>query len=266
MSQLPYLLEGEALHRSFGGRKVLRGINVHVRAGEFVCLIGRSGAGKSVLLRILAGLDANFAGITSVSAPLGVVFQDARLLPWLRVGTNVTLGLSGTSAADTDAVLAEVGLPGRGHAWPRQLSVGEAQRVALARTLIRRPEMLLLDEPFSALDAFTRLEMQQLLHEVVSRRGAAALFVTHDLDEALTLADRVLMLQGGEITHDVAVPEDPADEDLAQLRAFLLGQLISPTADRIAVGSRGVAPPSLLKRRRELRAGQPAAGMREEGP
>jgi sulfonate transport system ATP-binding protein len=259
MSQLPYLLVGEALHRSFGDRNVLRGVDVHVHAGEFVCLIGRSGAGKSVLLRILAGLDANFAGVAAVSAPLGVVFQDPRLLPWLRVGTNVTLGLSQTSVADTEAVLAEVGLPGRAQSWPRELSVGEAQRVALARTLIRRPEMLLLDEPFSALDAFTRVEMQDLLRDVVSRRGAAALFVTHDLDEALVLADRVLVLQQGEITHDVAVPEDPCDEELVQLHAYLLLQLISSTGDPSALARRRFQTAALLKRRRERRSVKPVA-------
>jgi sulfonate transport system ATP-binding protein len=240
-------------------------VDVHVRAGEFVCLIGRSGAGKSVLLRILAGLDVHFSGTTTVSAPLGMVFQDPRLLPWLRVGTNVTIGLSGADDAEIDLVLAEVGLPGRGHSWPRELSVGEAQRVALARTLMRRPRMLLLDEPFSALDAFTRVEMQNLLHDVVSRRGAAALFVTHDLDEALVLADRVLVLQRGVITHDVAVAENPTDDELAQLRAYLLLQLMPSPGDPHMARARRFQTAALLEQRQRLRSVDPAARPGLEG-
>jgi sulfonate transport system ATP-binding protein len=222
VSESPSLLSGAALRRSFGDREVLRGVDVRVREGEFVCLVGRSGAGKTVLLRILAGLDSDFTGVAAAAAEIGVVFQDPRLLPWLRIGANVVLGLSARDPDDIEAVLAEVGIAGRSKAWPRQLSVGEAQRVALARTLVRSPGVLLLDEPFSALDAFTRAEMQNLLREVVSRRRTAALLVTHDLDEALALADRVLVLHEGRITHDIAVPADCTDENLAELRGDLL--------------------------------------------
>jgi sulfonate transport system ATP-binding protein len=249
----PASLAGKDLRRSFGDRDVLRGVDIQVRQGEFVCLVGRSGAGKTVLLRILAGLDRDFAGATSASTSIGVVFQDSRLLPWLRVGANVVLGLPASSSATMDSVLTEVGLAGRSQAWPRHLSVGEAQRVALARTLVRSPGVLLLDEPFSALDAFTRAEMQDLLHRVVVRRRAGALLVTHDLDEALALADRVLVLRDGRIVQNIPVPGDATDDDLADLRSSVFRWLQAEQAEGGRSRRRRWQGRALVNRRRELR-------------
>ena len=163
-----------------------------IAPGEFVAVLGRSGSGKTTLLRLLAGLDRGSpASSTTGSAP-AVVFQDPRLLPWRSALDNVALGLRGTDArARAAAALAEVGLAGREDAWPRQLSGGQRQRVALARALVREPDLLLLDEPFSALDALTRIAAQELVSELWRRHRPAVLLVTHDVEEALLLADRI---------------------------------------------------------------------------
>nr|WP_051111040.1 ABC transporter ATP-binding protein [Rhodococcus rhodnii] len=191
--------------RSFGTRTVLDGIDLSIRAGEFVALLGRSGSGKSTLLRALAGLDhgVDGDGDIAVAQRLSVVFQDSRLLPWTRVLGNVTLGLRGGDAADLGrAVLADVGLAGRESAWPAELSGGEQQRVALARSLVRRPSLLLADEPFGALDALTRIRMHALLRELCAKYRPGVLLVTHDVDEAVALADRVLVLDSGRFVAD----------------------------------------------------------------
>jgi sulfonate transport system ATP-binding protein len=206
------------LRRGFDGRGVLDGVNLEIRSGEFVALLGRSGSGKSTLLRALAGLDGMDRGTGAARLdPLGsgevtaparraVVFQDARLLPWARLLDNVILGLSDAGArARGQAALEEVGLGGRERAWPMELSGGEQQRAALARSLVREPELMLLDEPFGALDALTRLRMHELLRELCARHEPAVLLVTHDVDEAIELADRVLVLDGGKIELDVRV-------------------------------------------------------------
>ncbi|GAB4057508.1 ABC transporter ATP-binding protein [Catellatospora paridis] len=196
------------LRRGFGARTVLDGLDLEIGAGEFVALLGRSGSGKSTLLRALAGLDRDVAGTGLIDVPVqsSVVFQDARLLPWQRVLDNVVLGLPGPDAPRRGrAALAEVGLAGREQAWPHQLSGGEQQRVALARALVSEPELLLADEPFGALDALTRLRMHDLLRELCARHRPAVLLVTHDVDEAVTLADRVLVIDQGRITVDTAI-------------------------------------------------------------
>jgi sulfonate transport system ATP-binding protein len=249
----PASLAGEDLRRSFGDREVLRGVDIQVRQSEFVCLVGRSGAGKTVLLRILAGLDRDFTGATSASTSIGVVFQDSRLLPWLRVGANVVLGSPASGLTVVGPVLSEVGLAGRSQAWPGHLSVGEAQRVALARALVRSPGVLLLDEPFSALDAFTRAEMQDLLHKVVGRRRAGALLVTHDLDEALALGDRVLVLRDGRIVQNFPIPGDATDDDLADLRSTVFRWLQAEQAGSGSPRRRQWQGRALVNRRRELR-------------
>jgi sulfonate transport system ATP-binding protein len=198
----------EGLVRRFGTRTVLDGLDLEIGAGEFVALLGRSGSGKSTLLRALAGLDGDAAGSGRVEVPenSSVVFQDARLLPWQRVLDNVVLGLRGPDAADRGrAALAEVGLAGRERAWPTELSGGEQQRVALARALVSEPELLLADEPFGALDALTRLRMHDLLRELCVRHRPTVLLVTHDVDEAVTLADRVLLLDTGRIAADLPI-------------------------------------------------------------
>ncbi|MGX7672114.1 ABC transporter ATP-binding protein [Plantactinospora sp. DSM 117369] len=196
------------LTRRFGGRTVLDGLDLEIGENEFVALLGRSGSGKSTLLRALAGLDPDVAGEGLVDVPgnSSVIFQDARLLPWQRVLANVVLGSTGAAAYRRGQErLAEVGLAGRERAWPHQLSGGEQQRVALARALVGEPRLLLADEPFGALDALTRIRMHGLLRELCERHRPAVLLVTHDVDEAVALADRVLVLEEGRITVDTPI-------------------------------------------------------------
>jgi sulfonate transport system ATP-binding protein len=221
-------LQGVA--RSFGARAVLEGIDLEIERGEFVALLGHSGCGKSTLLRIAAGLDPGATGVIEVSPRRAVVFQDASLLPWKRVLDNVTLGLTGTDVAErARRVLAEVGLTTHERAWPLTLSGGEAQRVALARALVRDPELLLLDEPFGALDALTRVRMHGLLAEMCLKYTPAVLFVTHDVEEALMLADRVLVLDGGGFVIDRRVelerPRRRTSAPFQAMREEILGAL-----------------------------------------
>jgi sulfonate transport system ATP-binding protein len=222
----------QQLVRGFGDRTVLDGLDLEVGAGEFVALLGRSGSGKSTLLRALAHLDRDVAGSGLVDVPenSSVVFQDARLLPWQRVLANVVLGLPGPDGfARGRAALAEVGLAGRERAWPNELSGGEQQRVALARALVSQPALLLADEPFGALDALTRLRMHGLLRELCARHRPAVLLVTHDVDEAVTLADRVLLLDAGRIAVDLAIdlpgPRSHRQPGFLAYRESLLGAL-----------------------------------------
>jgi len=193
------------LTRAFDGRTVLAGIDLDIAEGEFVALLGRSGSGKSTILRAVAGLDAEGSGGGTIEVPerRSVLFQDSRLLPWARVIDNVMLGTHGFDARlRAEVALREVGLGGHQDKWPKTLSGGEQQRVALARSLVRDPELILADEPFSALDALTRLRMQRLLLQLCERHGPAVLFVTHDVEEALRLADRVVIIDDGRIVHD----------------------------------------------------------------
>jgi sulfonate transport system ATP-binding protein len=221
--------------RSFNGREVLRGLDIAVAPGEFVALLGRSGTGKSTLLRILGGLDPDYGGEVLVPRRRAVVFQEPRLLPWQRVLPNVALGLkpraNGRAAIRKQSLdaLGEVGLADHARAWPVTLSGGEAQRVALARALVREPQLMLLDEPFGALDALTRSRMHILLQDLCARHHPAVLLVTHDVDEAILLADRVLVLVDGAITVDVPVgfdrPRDRARAEFSELRSRLLAEL-----------------------------------------
>ncbi|MFJ8279336.1 ABC transporter ATP-binding protein [Streptomyces griseoviridis] len=220
----------EGLTRSFDGRAVIDGLRLDVRAGEFVALLGRSGCGKSTLLRILAGLDRDIRGTVLVPRRKAVVFQAPRLMPWKKVWRNVVLGLPGKpERAVAERALEEVGLAQRSDAWPRTLSGGEAQRAALARALVREPDLLLLDEPFGALDALTRVTAQRLVGELWRRRGCAVLLVTHDVEEAVLLADRVLVMDGGVIAHEQRIdldrPRAVTDPRFAELRAGLLARL-----------------------------------------
>ncbi|MFT4002217.1 MAG: ABC transporter ATP-binding protein [Rhizobium sp.] len=198
----------QGLTRRFGGRTVLDNVDLDIAAGEFVALLGHSGSGKSTMLRALAGLDPDVDGSGSLTVPdaTGVIFQDARLLPWQRVIANVDLGLDRPKSHDLAvAALREVGLAGRERSWPGELSGGEQQRVALARALVRKPELLLADEPFGALDALTKISMHKLLRDLCAAHSPAVLMVTHDVDEAITLADRTIVIHGGEIILDEAV-------------------------------------------------------------
>lgn len=198
----------EGVSRSFGEHRVLEHLDLVIPPGQFVALLGASGCGKSTLLRVAAGLDAGFAGKAIVARRRAIAFQGPRLLPWKKVWKNVVLGLRGATKADALAALGEVNLTHRANAWPVTLSGGEAQRAALARALVRQPELLLLDEPFAALDALTRLNAQQLVADLWKRHSPAVLLVTHDVDEALRLADRVLVMADGRVDYEVAVDLD----------------------------------------------------------
>lgn len=209
--------------RTFGPQQVLRGVHLQIRAGEFVALLGASGSGKSTLLRALAGLDQRVGGQVLVPQNRAVVFQDARLVPWRRALANVELGADAAERARGRDLLEQVGLADKARAWPKTLSGGEAQRVALARALARSPEVLLLDEPFGALDALTRLRMQVLLADLVRLHHPAVLFVTHDVDEAVRLADRVMVLAEGVIRTDRDVPAEGPDR--ISLRHHLFAEL-----------------------------------------
>ncbi len=222
--------EVRGLTRRFGARTVLDRLDLTIAPGEFVAMLGRSGSGKSTFMRSLAGLDREAEGLARTSERRAIVFQNPRLFPWKRVLDNVTLGLSGRAAlARARVALEEVGLADHAHAWPVTLSGGEAQRVALARALVREPELILLDEPFGALDALTRIKMQDLLGELCRRHGPAVLLVTHDVDEAIQLADRVVVLTDGRISLDCRIafpmPRSRASADAENLRRVLLREL-----------------------------------------
>ena len=231
----------ERVSRRFDGRAVLDSLDLAVPAGQFVAVVGRSGSGKSTLLRLLCGLDRPTAGrILFDGAPArpGVarmMFQESRLLPWARVIDNVAVGLprdlpKPVRLAAAREALRAVGLEARAGDWPAPLSGGQKQRVALARALVSRPGLLLLDEPLGALDALTRLDMQDLLAEAWAQRGMTAVLVTHDVAEAVRLADRILLIEDGRVTLDLANPAPrprPAHAAVAaELEAHILGHLM----------------------------------------
>lgn len=230
------------LEKSFGDNKVLRGLNLDIPAGQFVAVIGKSGCGKSTLLRILMGLDAPSAGSVAFGTTAGeaapdarIVFQEPRLLPWLSVAGNVAVGLGESvgkaeGRAAAERVLAEVQLAEKAGDWPAQLSGGQRQRVALARALVSKPGILTLDEPLGALDALTRISMQELLNRVWRELGFTALLVTHDVSEAVHLADRVIVLEEGRIALDLPIPyphpRRHGNPALAELEGKLLAAIL----------------------------------------
>lgn len=226
----------EKLSKSFGTRQVLREIDLVVEAGEFVALIGPSGGGKTTLLRVVAGLEEATEGSVRVqrsdgtSSTTRVMFQEDRLMPWRRVLDNVALGLARSELPRAQHFLEAVGLGDRQRDWPVVLSGGQKQRVALARALAHQPDLLLLDEPFGALDALTRAGMQQLLEELWQRERRTVLLVTHDVEEALLLADRVVVLQEGQLVTDLRVtlprPRHRGDPWLATHKEELLNKLL----------------------------------------
>jgi sulfonate transport system ATP-binding protein len=202
------LLQLDRASKRFGNRAALADVTLSVAPGEIVALVGASGSGKSTLLRLLSGLEAPTSGralfhdieIDGPRPEIGMIFQEPRLLPWLSVADNVGFGLAHLAAADRDRrvgrALDRVGLAAYAKALPRELSGGMAQRVSIARALVGQPEILLLDEPFSALDAFTRTDLQDHLLDLWREDRPTLVLVTHDLDEALALADRVVLLAG----------------------------------------------------------------------
>jgi sulfonate transport system ATP-binding protein len=220
-----------ALNKRFGAQPVLRDLTLQIDRGEFVALLGRSGSGKSTFLRVLGALDGDVDGDIRVPRQRAIVFQDPRLLPWQRVLRNVLVGLPRDERTRNRALAAldEVGLSHRLDAWPRTLSGGEAQRVALARALVREPDLLLLDEPFGALDALTRIRMHGLLQDLYQRHRPAVLLVTHDVDEAIALAGRVLVLTEGRISLNLPVdipgPRHHGNPRFGALRERLLREL-----------------------------------------
>ncbi|MCC8938216.1 ABC transporter ATP-binding protein [Bradyrhizobium sp. Arg68] len=212
------------------GVHALERFSAEIQLGEIIAIIGGSGCGKSTLLRAIAGLDRATSGavildnavITSPHAKIGIIFQEPRLLPWLTVADNIGFGLADLPAEvrreRIAAALARVGLADKADAWPRELSGGQAQRVAIARALVPQPEVLLLDEPFSALDAFTRRDLQDHLLDLWADTRPTLILVTHDVDEAVVLADRVLVMRPRpgrlfqEITINLARPRDRKSE------------------------------------------------------
>jgi sulfonate transport system ATP-binding protein len=228
--------------KAFGAHRVLQGIDLDIALGEFVAIVGRSGCGKSTLLRLIAGLDAPSSGTITVDGQstgwrddVRLMFQEPRLLPWQRVVANVEVGLTHSRdrhdrrrhAEDT---LVQVGLAGRAHEWPTVLSGGQKQRVALARALVSHPRLLALDEPLGALDALTRIEMQDLIETVWQDKGFTAIVVTHDVSEAVALADRILLLEDGLVAMDVAVdlprPRRRGDPRAASIEGRILDRLL----------------------------------------
>jgi sulfonate transport system ATP-binding protein len=228
-------VQARLLSKRFGPNLILDQLNLDIRAGEFVALLGRSGSGKTTLLRALAGLDRITSGTLEVPQARAAVFQEPRLMPWKRAWRNVTLGLKIEQPRErARRALAEVGLEHRENAWPATLSGGEAQRVALARALVREPQLLLLDEPFAALDALTRIRMHQLILTLWRQHRPSVLLVTHDVDEAVLLADRVLVLEKGRIVSDIAItqprPRSAERPEFQRVRAQLL-QLLGVETD-----------------------------------
>ena len=233
------------LRKSFGDNEVLRGIDLHIPAGQSVAIVGRSGCGKSTLLRLIAGLETATAGTISLGEDarpedVRVMFQEPRLLPWARVLSNVEVGLgrernSPDAQARAERALVEVGLAEKRSQWPAVLSGGQKQRVALARALVSQPRVLAFDEPLGALDALTRISMQRLLERVWHDQGFTAILVTHDVAEAVALADRVLVIEDGRIAHDFSVdvprPRQRGSAELAALEGAILKNLLEGTDD-----------------------------------
>jgi len=233
--------------KAFGAKAVLSGVDLHVPAGQFLAIVGRSGSGKSTLLRLIAGLDEPSAGTIEIGGRSAerarwsrVMFQEPRLLPWAHVDENVVMGL-GPSPPSGDALqralktLAMVGLSERAGEWPSVLSGGQRQRVALARALVSAPRVLALDEPLGALDALTRIEMQRLVEAVWLSRGFTAILVTHDVSEAVALADRVILLEAGAIAGETTIglprPRERGSQEFGRLEAAILERLLEPALD-----------------------------------
>lgn len=219
------------IYKSFNDRTVLKDLSFTVQQGEFLTILGKSGGGKSTLLKILSGLESHDSGTVLSKPRQTIVFQEPRLIRGRKVWENITLGLERGRNRRKEAheILKEVGLEGFDKAWPTSLSGGEAQRVALARALIRSPELMLLDEPFGALDALTRLRIQALVAKLHAHYNPTIILVTHDVDEAILLSDRVIILRDGEIGAEYKVPlprgRSRSMPGFAEFHARLLNEL-----------------------------------------
>ncbi|CAB3758110.1 ATP-binding cassette domain-containing protein [Paraburkholderia solisilvae] len=268
-----HAVELRGVRKQFGARTVLAELDLSIERGSFVSIVGRSGCGKSTLLRLIADLETPTAGTVDKRAAGGasngarfdtrIMFQDARLLPWKSVLQNVMLGLGRGAREDARAVLAEVGLIERANDWPAQLSGGQRQRVALARALVHRPQLLLLDEPLGALDALTRIEMHSLIERLWREHRFTALLVTHDVHEAVALADRILLIEEGRIALDLPVPlarpRERASAGFASLEDRVLRQVLKRDADDGAASPPapgGAAPSAALCASPVVRASQ----------
>jgi sulfonate transport system ATP-binding protein len=226
--QTPLAGELRDVNKWYGAHHVLTDVSVAVGRGEIVALIGRSGSGKSTVLRVFAGLSNDHTGERKVTGPPALAFQEPRLFPWRDVRTNVVYGLNRSKLprnevnSRADMALADVGLADRATDWPSTLSGGQAQRVSLARALVAEPEFLLLDEPFGALDALTRLTARRLLLDLWRQHRFGVLLVTHDVDEAVALADRVLVLDEGRVVYTLSIdePRPPLGEATAETERY----------------------------------------------
>jgi sulfonate transport system ATP-binding protein len=244
-------LQTRQLTKRYGEREVLKQVQLDVQPGEFIAIVGRSGCGKSTLLRLVAGLEEASAGQLLIDAgdareqrrqnrDTRIMFQDARLLPWKRVLDNVILGLPDSARERGRKVLAQVGLADRENEWPARLSGGQRQRVALARALVHQPRLLLLDEPLGALDALTRIEMHRLIEGLWRSHGFTALLVTHDVQEAVALADRVVLIEDGRIALDERIdlprPRVHGDARFAALETRILDRVLQKPESEQAAG------------------------------
>ncbi|HLO87800.1 MAG TPA: ATP-binding cassette domain-containing protein [Nostocaceae cyanobacterium] len=227
------------LAKAFGNKTVLNSVNLEIEAGQFVAIVGRSGCGKSTLLRLIAGLETpSYGGVLldneplkSLSSSVKVMFQEPRLLEWKKVIENVGLGLQNNWQTKAEWALEEVGLKDRAKDWPAVLSGGQRQRVALARALVSQPRLLLLDEPLGALDALTRIEMQRLIEQLWQEQQFTSLLVTHDVEEAVALADRIILIDQGNIALDLPVklprPRDRSSEEFINIRETVLEKVLN---------------------------------------
>ncbi|MBY0539821.1 MAG: ATP-binding cassette domain-containing protein [Campylobacterales bacterium] len=231
-------IESQNINKKFTNTQVLKDLNLTIYPGEFVCVVGRSGCGKSTFLRLLAGLEKASSGqITldgvvneKVHSDTRIMFQDSRLLPWRTVIQNVALGLPKESYDLALEALKEVGLENKANDWPANLSGGQKQRVALARTLVHKPRLLLLDEPLGALDALTRIEMQILIERIWQEHKFTVLLVTHDVSEAVILGDRVVLIEEGKITLNLEIklprPRERGTAQFAELEGNILSRVL----------------------------------------
>ena len=235
-------LELRNISRTFADKTVVKDVSFTAKPGEIIGILGTSGCGKSTILRAISGLDNEYDGEISINGKktkqvhdeTGFIFQEPRLLPWLTVIENITFGLSGKKrdkVSRAEQYLKNVGLSDCEHLYPRQLSGGMAQRVAIARALVTSPEILLLDEPFSALDAFTKMQLQDLLLDIWKMYQSTMVLVTHDVDEAIYLCDRIIILRGqpGEIALEITIeeqrPRQRGSLALAELKTTILESL-----------------------------------------